>query len=82
MQDSQYILDSLSEDVAGPCLKAGTAAHKLLGYRTNRQCAKVVFGIRIPIALISCSYSVVSRIASCTLAMLMCPTSGNKEAAA
>lgn len=82
MQDSHYIFDPLSEDSARPGLKPGKVAHKLLVYVANSECAKLVICIHVPIMLPGRSDSVVSRVESCAVAMLMCLTAGNKEAAA
>lgn len=82
MQDSQYTSDSLSEDVAGPNLKAGNVVYQMLVYMVTGECAKLNCSIRVSIVLISRSYSVFSCIASCALAMLVWGTASNKVAAA
>ncbi|MEO5607096.1 MAG: bifunctional enoyl-CoA hydratase/phosphate acetyltransferase [Polaromonas sp.] len=65
-----------------PGLETGNVAYKLLVYLAGAQCAGLVLGMRVPIVLTSRSDSVASRIASCALAVLMCPASHAKEGAA
>ena len=56
-----------------PGLETGNVAYKLLVYLAGAECAGLVLGMRVPIVLTSRSDSVASRIASCALAVLMCP---------
>lgn len=56
-----------------PSLEAGNMAYKLLVYMAGAECAGLVLGMRVPVILTSRSDSVASRIASCALAVLMCP---------
>ncbi|MGV8804605.1 MAG: bifunctional enoyl-CoA hydratase/phosphate acetyltransferase [Polaromonas sp.] len=65
-----------------PGLETGNVAYKLLVYLAGAQCAGLVLGMRVPIVLTSRSDSVASRIASCALAVLMCPAAHAKEGAA
>ena len=65
-----------------PGLESGNVAYKLLVYLAGAQCAGLVLGMRVPIVLTSRSDSVASRIASCALAVLMCPASHAQEGAA
>lgn len=65
-----------------PGLETGNVAYKLLVYLAGAQCAGLVLGMRVPIVLTSRSDSVASRIASCALAVLMCPATHAKEGAA
>ena len=65
-----------------PGLETGNVAYKLLVYLAGAQCAGLVLGMRVPIVLTSRSDSVASRIASCALAVLMCPAPHAKEGAA
>lgn len=62
-----------------PGLETGNVAYKLLVYLAGAECAGLVLGMRVPIVLTSRSDSVSSRIASCALAVLMCPAANPKE---
>ena len=61
-----------------PGLETGNVAYKLLVYLAGAECAGLVLGMRVPIVLTSRSDSVASRIASCALAVLMCPIESRK----
>lgn len=61
-----------------PGLETGNVAYKLLVYLARAECAGLVLGMRVPIVLTSRSDSVASRIASCALAVLMCPIESQK----
>ena len=62
-----------------PGLETGNVGYKLLVYLAGAECAGLVLGMRVPIVLTSRSDSVSSRIASCALAVLMCPSANFKE---
>jgi phosphate acetyltransferase len=69
----------ISSQVAGkpdillvPNLEAGNMLYKQLVYMALADCAGIVLGMKVPIILTSRSDSVESRIASCSLAKLMC----------
>jgi len=53
-----------------PNLEAGNIVYKELVYISHAECAGLVLGMRVPIILTSRSDSVMSRIASCALAVL------------
>lgn len=53
-----------------PNLEAGNMVYKELIYIAHAECAGLVLGMRVPIILTSRSDSVMSRIASCALAVL------------
>jgi phosphate acetyltransferase len=53
-----------------PNLEAGNMVYKELVYIAHAECAGLVLGMRVPIILTSRSDSVMSRIASCALAVL------------
>jgi phosphate acetyltransferase len=53
-----------------PNLEAGNMLYKQLVYISHAECAGLVLGMRVPIILTSRSDSVMSRIASCALAVL------------
>lgn len=57
-----------------PNLEAGNMAYKQLIYLGAAECAGLVLGLRVPIALTSRADSVASRIASCALAVLAVDT--------
>lgn len=54
-----------------PNLEAGNMLYKQLVYMAGAECAGVVLGMRVPIVLTSRSDSVISRISSCALAVLV-----------
>jgi phosphate acetyltransferase len=53
-----------------PSLEAGNMVYKQLVYLAGSECAGLVLGMRVPIVLTSRSDSVLSRVASCALAVL------------
>ena len=53
-----------------PSLEAGNMVYKQLVYLAGAECAGLVLGMRVPIVLTSRSDSVLSRVASCALAVL------------
>jgi phosphate acetyltransferase len=53
-----------------PNLEAGNMLYKQLVYLGGAECAGVILGIKVPVVLTSRADSLLSRIASCALAVV------------
>ncbi len=62
-----------------PSLEVGNMVYKQLVYFSGAECAGIVLGTRVPVILTSRSDSVLSRVASCALAVLQVESSGAGE---
>ena len=65
-----------------PNLEAGNMVYKQLVYMAGAECAGLVLGMKVPIILTSRSDSIVARITSCALAVLVTARARGKGASA